>query len=116
MTLYKNGEINQTIFYEPIGVNYTEITNTFTIGDNISWVLYNPASTAATLDIEMPSVASLGQEIKVFFGGTITSGTVVTALSFIASMGTSVITDVTDAVIGDVLTIKRISNKWYISK
>jgi hypothetical protein len=40
MTLYKNGEVNQTIFYEPIGINYTEITNIFTIGDNISYNLY----------------------------------------------------------------------------
>lgn len=38
--LYVNGVINQTLFYEPIGYNTTQITNDFLINDNISYGLY----------------------------------------------------------------------------
>ena len=62
MTLYKNGIINQTIFYKPIGYNITQITNNFLIGDNISYNLYLQNGTydlsqnSSTITILPPSV------------------------------------------------------------
>lgn len=45
------------------------------------WLIVNPASTLATLTITLPTGVD-GQRVDVSFGGTLTSGTVVTAVSF----------------------------------
>ena len=52
----------------------------FTIPDNVSYAIYNPASIQASATIIMPENPFDGQLVTISFGGNILSGTVVTSL------------------------------------
>jgi hypothetical protein len=67
--------------------------STYTVPANTKWVTINPASTQASLTITMPptATASDGQEVYFSFGGTLTSGTVITALTISANSGQSLV-------------------------
>jgi len=95
---------------------WDETTGDFTFPDYVKFVLYNPGSTADTLEITMPTQTVDGQELEIYFGGTITTGPVVTALTLSPSIGTTMITSITDADAGDIIKIKRIGNRWFAHK
>ena len=83
-----------------------------TINNNTSTLWVNPASALAALAITMPSTPYEGQECLIVFGGTITSGAVVTSVSMDADVlgGSSF----TTANVGDALRLKYLSSitKW----
>lgn len=99
--------------------SYQDITSgtTTTIGNNINTVTVNPGSTLASHTITLPAAPKNGQEVKIEFGGTLTSGTVVTTLSIAANTGQALIqpSAPTTAVAGDCLIYhyKTANAKWY---
>lgn len=91
-----------------------------TIANDVVCVFVNPSALMATHSITMPAAPSDRQEITVWFGGTLTSGTVVTVLSIVANTGQSLlqISAPTTAVAGDcvIYVYYRSSNVWYRKK
>jgi hypothetical protein len=91
---------------------------TYTIGDNTAGLYYDPGSLAATADITLPAAPIDGQEIEIYFGGTITTGTVVTALTILPNTGHTILgTLPTTALVSTVLEYKfrNSTNQWYQS-
>jgi hypothetical protein len=91
---------------------------TYTIGDNTAGLYYDPGSLAATADITLPAAPIDGQEIEIYFGGTITTGTVVTALTILPNTGHTILgTLPTTALVSTVLKYKfrNSTNQWYQS-
>jgi hypothetical protein len=88
-----------------------------TLNDDVSIVKVNPASTLASHTITMPANPADRQEIYIFFGGTLTSGTIVTALTIAANTGQGLvqISAPSKGVFGDILSYwyDRASQKWY---
>lgn len=56
-------------------------SSTVTVADSTTWLIINPASLVAALTITLPASPTDGQYVIVSFGGTITSGGVVSALT-----------------------------------
>ena len=75
----------------------------------------DPATIAATATINLPPSPTDGQEITIYFGGTITSGTVVTALTINPGANTMLATMPVSATTNTVIRLKyRLSNtSWY---
>jgi hypothetical protein len=98
-----------------------------TIGNTADILVVNPISTLTELFITLPNPTADGKEVKVFFGGDITSGNVIDTLTVIGNTNgakivsgqlanpTQLIT--TNVVAGDSLTFtySQSLNKWYIS-
>lgn len=63
---------------------------TVTIADDTTWLIVNPATTIAALNITMPNPAKI-RNLKISFGGTITSGDVVTAITMTPATGWAVV-------------------------
>ena len=89
-----------------------------TIADNVFNVYVDPATLLATQTITMPANPSDGQEVRVFFGGTIAAGaTVVTTLTISANAGQSLYQAITPTTAkgGDVLgwSFNSSNSKWY---
>lgn len=84
------------------------------IPDNISLAVYNPAILQATATISLPVNPIEGQLLEILVGGTITTGTVVTALTLSGGL---------NAIIGSVLTtlnaglikLRFTNGKWYLN-
>lgn len=91
--------------------------STYTLPDNSSWVIINPSSTVSTLAVTMPANPKDGQREDFSFGGTITSGTVVTSFSVIGNTGQGVIQSTAPASVQAGETISYRFNisllKWY---
>lgn len=93
---------------------------TLTINYTVDEVIINPATTLASLTITMPLTANLfdGQEFKIRFGGTITSGYVVNNLTLTGNSGQSILagSQITSAISGDGFSIKwdSTTTKWNI--
>lgn len=64
---------------------------TVTISNSTTWLIINPASTVAALAITMPVSPTDGQKIEMSFGGTVTSGVVVTALTITPNSGQTIL-------------------------
>lgn len=89
------------------------------IVDDSTTILYvDPVSTIASLTIIMPANPINGQEVKVSFGGTITSGVVATALAVVGNVGQSVLAGVsiTNAQAGDgyIFKFQSSTNLWRV--
>ena len=90
---------------------------TATLTDATTWVLVNPASALSNLTVTLPATPINGQTIKFNFGGTVTSGTIITNLIVVANSGQTLngngiygIIDVED-VIG--FKWNSSNSKWY---
>ena len=95
---------------------YTSGTSV-TINNTTTWLLINPASTVATLIITSPASPFDGQRVDISFGGTITSGVVISLISLAANSGQTLLQytspDVVNA--GEKIAIRyNLSQKiWY---
>lgn len=90
-TLYDIIIGNSTVVSSNIQIH--TVGATVTIANNNRGLYVNPASTLLALEITMPTTPINGQEILLSFGGTITSGAVVTTLTFVGTiLGVSAIT------------------------
>lgn len=89
-----------------------------TISDNNRGLYVNPASTLAALTITLPANPVDGQEIIIHFGGTLTSGAVVTALTLAGSGGSTILngSSITTAQAGDgyILKYQATGTLWRI--
>ena len=54
---------------------------TVTVSNTTTWLIVNPATILASLAVTLPASPTDGQDVLISFGGTITSGGVVTAIS-----------------------------------
>ena len=87
--------------------------------NNLNRGLYvNPAALLAALTITLPSTPINGQEILISFGGTITTGVVVTTLSIIGNAGHTILAGdtIVTAFAGDgyILKFESSTNLWRI--
>ena len=107
---------------------YNSITlGAVTIGDTADILVVNPISTLTDLIITLSNPTADGKEVKVFFGGDITSGNVIDTLTVIGNTNSATIVSgqlanptqliTTNVVAGDSLTFtySQSLNKWYIS-
>lgn len=89
-----------------------------TISDNNRGLYVNPALVLAALTITLPANPVDGQEIIIHFGGTITSGAVVTALILAGSGGSTILngSSITTAQAGDgyILKYQATGTLWRI--
>lgn len=87
---------------------------TVTIGATSDWLIINPATLLSSLTVTLKSSPSDRDEIEISFGGTITSGNVVTTLSITGGtiVGNSSFSNIQ---IGDVLKYRynNSNTKWY---
>lgn len=60
---------------------------TVTVGNAVNVIYINPASTLATLTITLPATPHTSNVIEIYFGGTMTSGEVVTAITISPNTG-----------------------------
>ena len=63
---------------------------TVTISDDTTWLIVNPATTLPALDITLSNPAKI-RNLTISFGGTITSGDVVTAITTTAASGWAIV-------------------------
>lgn len=101
---------NSAIEINSAGGDDTIPSNTFTY-------LYNPASLQATATITLPLTPIDGQILHVVFGGTITSGAVVTTLTLAVGIyGINVGTAATTGTVEQPLTFQFVASlsKWYL--
>ncbi len=107
---------------------YNSITlGAVTIGDAADILVVTPISTLTDLLITLPNPIADGKQVKVFFGGDITSGNVIDTLTVIGNTNSATIVSgqlanptqliTTNVVAGDSLTFtySQSLNKWYIS-
>lgn len=79
-------------------------------------LFYDPNATVAASTFDLSEMQD-GQEIDIFFGGTVTSGTVVTSLSFTGGSNTIIGgSTVTSGEVGIIIKAKRSGNKIYVGK
>ena len=62
-----------------------------TMNDGVETLIVNPSSVLATHTITLPPNPLRGQKLYILFGGTITSGPVVTTLSIIGNAGQTIL-------------------------
>lgn len=90
---------------------------TVTISNATTWLIVNPASTLATLTITMPASPTDAQRIEINFGGTLTTGTVVTDITVAGNTGQSILQATTPSSLeaGEALSYRYNSTnlKWY---
>ena len=92
-------------------------TGSVTMNNNVSTLVYDPASVNATATITLPTTSGgSGSTITIVFGGTITSGNpVVTALTIAPGSGNTIVDSnvPTTANAGDSLSYRKIGAYWY---
>lgn len=101
------------------GGNDTTIvdSSTVTISDTISWYIVNPSTIRNALTLKLAANPKQGQEIKISFGGMITSGVVVRTLSMVPNTGQGLLqsnTPITPEA-GETISYKynKSNSKWY---
>ncbi len=88
-----------------------------TIPDSVRGLYYDPASAETSAEITTPENPVDGQEIPIIFGGTITSGTVIIALTILPNTGQSIVgTPPTTATVDTRFTLKyrELTTQWNI--
>ena len=101
------------------GGSYKVIRQVYTSGssvtatDSTTWLIINPSSLVAALTITMASSPTDGQDLIISFGGTMTTGTVVTSLTI--SGGVIQATSPGEIEAGEAIKYRYNSNnsKWY---
>ena len=97
----------------------TASTITLTAGYVGSAVYFDPSPSAiASYTLTFPASAPDNTIIEIFFGGQLTSGTVVTSLTLLPNTGQDFIqtSAPTTAVAGDHLSYRKYNNHWYRRK
>lgn len=88
-----------------------------TINNSTTWLIVNPSATLSAFNITLPATPTDMQRIEINFGGTVTSGTVVTTLTVNPNTGQGVIgtTSFSNIVVTDKITFRYNStnSKWY---
>lgn len=92
--------------------------STATITDGTNIVYIDPASNLSSLAVTLPARPHPSNEITVYFGGTITSGSVVTTLSFVGNTGQTILQASSPSTVyaGDFAISYRFrtsNSKWY---
>ena len=91
--------------------------STYTIANGVLWLVVNPASTVSSLTITLPPAPGDGQREDISFGGTVSSGTVVTTLVIAANTGQALVqaTAPTTATYGQRISYQynKALAKWY---
>lgn len=101
----------QTAFIKPEAVQVVTAGSTVTVTNGVGLLRVNPASTLAALAVTFPSTPNDRDVLIMTFGGTLTSGTVVTLLSFV---GSTIGTLPTTALTGSIMWMYDASTaKWY---
>jgi hypothetical protein len=115
---YKFGASNTDYQGYQLDVQIDTTGNPLTITDGKNAVYIDPGGVTAAKTITMPSTPFNGQEVSLFFGGTIGTGSpVVTLLTLSPNAGQTIIgTLPTTANGGDSITFKYRSDnsKWYV--
>lgn len=70
--------------------NYTAAAQTYTLPADFNYIRINPSSTLATAVLQLPTIVDSGHIYFINFGGQLTSGVVVTALTLNAGTGQSI--------------------------
>lgn len=118
LTLQRNGNLAIKGVYSSIAYqNYTSGGNV-SIPDNISLFIYNPSSTESSATITLPANPIDGQITTIAFGGSVSSGTVVTTLSLSTTGGQTINvgTAAANGMVENPLTFQFVAplNKWYL--
>ncbi len=96
--------------------NHTSGT-TVTVTNGVNILYVNPASTLATLTITLPATPHAGNYIEIYFGGTMTSGDVVTSITISGNTGQTVLQASTPSIVeaGEHISYRWNSSlsKWY---
>lgn len=103
------------------GTSFTTQTDTsggnVTINNGTDWLIINPSSTAALIIIKMPATPTDRQQMFISFGGTVTSGPVVTNVSVIPNTSQTILQASTPSTVnaGESLEYKYnlASTTWY---
>lgn len=111
--LGKDGSITHDGAYANNGyVNYTAGGND-TIPDNVSYYVYNPATSQSNATITLPPNPVDGQILYIFGGGTVTNGNVITSFTLNGN-GSTVIGDGANQLkVGKALELHYMNNIWY---
>lgn len=91
--------------------------STITIGNNVKWYIVNPGTVKNALTLKLPPAPKQGQEIKISFGGVITTGVIIRALSLVPNTGQGILQGTTPLVpeSGETISYKynQPNAKWY---
>ena len=113
----KSVSINGALAFTATQV-YTAGANV-TINDGIATLFYDPASLVTAATITLPAAPSDGQVLVIEFGGTITSGSVITTCNISANAGQTAIglLSLAPAVVGKSLTARYRKDimTWYVN-
>lgn len=116
-----DGAVWLTTSYNESIVNIEQVHTagaTVTIANSTTILYVDPASTLASLTVTLPATPVNGQEVKISFGGTLTTGTVVTTLSIIGNTGHTVLngSNLTFADVGEgyIFKFQSSTNLWRI--
>ena len=90
---------------------------TVTVLNSTTWMIINPSVTLSTLNITMPASPSDGQTVDISFGGTLTTGNVVTSLTITPNTGQAILQNSTTSNVeaGEAIRYRYNSTntKWY---
>ena len=91
--------------------------STYAVPNAVNIVYINPSTTTASLTITLPATPHSSKEIEIYFGGTITSGTVITAITISPNSGQSILQVSAPSLLeaGESISYKYNSSnsKWY---
>lgn len=96
---------------------YTGSTSVTVTDSTITWLVINPASLSSAMTITMPSVPRSNQKIEISFGGTITSGVVVSNVTISPNTGQAVLQSSAPSTVmaGETISYRfnATNSKWY---
>jgi len=88
-----------------------------TMSNGLTNVIFDPPSAIATYTLTLPSNPPDGAVVKIHFGGTVTTGTVVTLLTISPNSGQTIVQNpaVTTGVVGPAVIYQfyKATNSWY---
>lgn len=112
-TLKSDGRYSHDASYSNTGyVNYTA-GGSDTIPDNISFYIYNPASTQTTATITLPPNPNDGQTLYIFGGGTVTNGNVITGFTLNGNGKVVIGNGASQLKVGKAIELHFMNNTWY---
>lgn len=104
-----------------LSVSYSDVPQTITTGTSLTVtngnniVLFNPSSSITAFSLTAPAVPHNGDYLTILFGGTITTGTVIGTLTFIANSGQTLntVSPTGSGSFGEPWVWKFYNNVWY---
>ncbi len=101
-----------------LNVKQTHTTGTsVTLNNATTWLVVNPASVLSALSVTMPATPTDAQRIEISFGGTLSTGEVVTTLTLAANTGQAILESSTPTTVaaGETIAYRYNSSnlKWY---